>query len=299
MTGADTGALLAGLYPFKGNHLDVEGGRLHYLDEGSGEPVVMLHGNPTWSFYYRNLVLKLRDGFRAIAPDHVGCGLSDKPDDAHYEYSLERRVRDVETLLDHLKLDRDVTLVLHDWGGMIGMVWAARHPERVKRIVLLNTAAFRLPPGKKLPWPLRLARNTWMGGLFTRGFNSFCRGAASRCVTRRKLSREVRAAYLAPYDSWANRIAVLRFVQDIPLRAGDRGFELLVEVEKSFDRFARIPMLICWGMKDFVFDRHFLEEWERRCPHAQVHRFEESGHYVLEDEPEKIPELIQRFLNDE
>ena len=299
MIKASLPALPADLYPFKGSHLDVGGGRLHYLDEGSGEPIVMLHGNPTWSFYYRRLVVGLRNTHRVIAPDHIGCGLSDKPDDAHYEYSLERRVKDIGTLLDHLGIESNVTLVLHDWGGMIGMVWAARHSDRVKRIVLMNTSAFRLPSGKKLPWQLWITRKTWLGAFFTRAFNAFCLGAALLCVTRRPLPADVRAAYLAPYDSWANRIAVLRFVQDIPLRPGDRGFELIVEVEEAFDRFARIPMLICWGMKDFVFDHHFLEEWERRCPHARVHRFEKSGHYILEEEPEEILSLVRTFLADE
>src|SRR5436305_7666249 len=122
------------LYPFPGHHLAVgDGVRLHYLDEGAGEPVVMVHGNPTWSFYYRNLVLTLRDRYRCVVPDHVGCGLSDKPPADRYPYSLDRRVADLTALLDHLKLDRDVTLVVHDWGGMIGTAWAARFPERVDR----------------------------------------------------------------------------------------------------------------------------------------------------------------------
>src|SRR5262245_29952549 len=137
------------LYPFAGHFFDAGGVRLHYLDEGRGPPVVMLHGNPTWSFYYRTLVLRLRDRYRCVVPDHVGCGLSDKPDESRYPYTLERRVQDLTALLDHLRFDRDVTLVLHDWGGMIGSAWATRFPERVKRLVVLNTAAFPLPAGKR------------------------------------------------------------------------------------------------------------------------------------------------------
>src|SRR5437763_1827424 len=158
---------------------------MHYLDEGAGEPVVMVHGNPTWSFYYRNLVLALRDRYRCVAPDHVGCGLSDKPDDGRYIYSLERRVADLEVLLDHLHLRENLTLVVHDWGGMIGPAFAARHPERVKRLVVLNTAAFHLPKGKPLPRSLWWGRNTVLGTVLIRGFNAFCRGAARWCVTRR------------------------------------------------------------------------------------------------------------------
>lgn len=284
------------LYPFKGHYLDLAGIRLHYLDEGSGEPVVMLHGNPSWSFYYRNLVLELRSSHRCIVPDHIGCGLSDKPDDWRYEYSLRRRAKDVEALLDHLNVKSGINLIVHDWGGMIGMVYATQNPERIKRLVILNTGAFRLPATKKLPWSLWWCRNTPLGPLLVRGFNAFARGATRYCVTRLPMSEEVRAGYLAPYDSWRNRIAVLRFVQDIPLRSGDQGYDLVTEVENNLHRLKDIPMLICWGAKDFVFDEHFLVEWTRRFPKAEVHRFADAGHYVLEDAREEIAALIRHFL---
>jgi cis-3-alkyl-4-acyloxetan-2-one decarboxylase len=283
------------LYPFDGHYLDLAGLRYHYLDEGRGETLVMLHGNPTWSFYYRNLVLGLRDAYRTIVPDHIGCGLSDKPDDAHYEYSLRQRVADLETLLDHLELRDNLTLVLHDWGGMIGMAFAHRHPERIKRLVLLNTAAFPLPRAKPLPRSIAWCRNPLVGPLLVRGLNAFSRGAVRYCV-RKPLSPEVRAGYLAPYDSWRHRIAVLRFVQDIPLAPGDRGFDLVNEVAEGLHRFAALPTLICWGDHDFVFDRHFLDEWRRRFPTAEVHRFAEAGHYVLEDAGAEILPLIRDFL---
>src|SRR5712691_11792206 len=111
------------LYPFASHFVDQGGLKQHYLDEGRGEPVVMLHGNPAWSFYYRNLVRALHDSYRAIVPDHIGCGLSDKPDDSRYDYSLRQRAKDLEALLDHLGVRQDITLVLHDWGGMIGMAY--------------------------------------------------------------------------------------------------------------------------------------------------------------------------------
>lgn len=283
------------LYPFAGRFLDLGGVRLHYLDEGAGEPVVMLHGNPTWSFYYRNLVLALRGSHRCIVPDHVGCGLSDKPGDAEYEYTLERRVRDLEALLDRLRPEGSLTLVLHDWGGMIGMAYAHRHPDRVGRFVILNTAAFHLPPAKSLPWSLWLCGKTPLGPLLVRGLNVFCLGAAEACCVRRT-PRRVRRSYLAPYDSWANRVAVLRFVQDIPLTPADRSYRLVGEVQDGLHRFRGVPMLICWGEKDFVFDRHFLDEWVRRFPEAEVHRFPDAGHYVLEDAGEKLIPLVRQFL---
>jgi haloalkane dehalogenase len=284
------------LYPFQSRYLDLGGFRLHYLDEGRGDPVVLLHGNPTWSFYYRDLVRALRDDYRVIAPDHVGCGLSDKPDDEHYEYTLGQRALDLEVLLDHLGVRGDITLVLHDWGGMIGMTYAAWHPKRVRRLVVLNTAAFHLPRAKRFPWQLRLCRNPLLGPVLVRGLNAFSRGAVRVCCTRRPLSAEARAAYLAPYDSWKNRVAVLRFVQDIPLRPGDRSYELVGEVQAGLGRFRDVPVLICWGEKDFVFDRHFLEEWQRRFPQAEVHRFADAGHFVLEDAGDEIISLVRTFL---
>ena len=282
-------------YPFASRFLDLDGLRYHYLDEGRGDPIVMLHGNPSWSYYFRHLVAALAPAYRVIVPDHIGCGLSDKPDDSRYEYTLERRWRDVERLLEHLGVEREITLVLHDWGGMIGMAFAAHHPERIARLVFLNTAAFHLPAAKRLPLSLRLARGP-LGALLVRGLNAFSRGAARYCCTRRPMAPEVRAQYLAPYDSWRNRIAVHRFVQDIPLRPGDRGYDLVSFVEARLDRFRETPILICWGARDFVFDGSFLAEWQRRFPHAEVHRFADCGHYVLEDAHEEIVPLVRTFL---
>ncbi len=256
----------------------------------------MLHGNPTWSFFYRSLILGLRDKYRAIVPDHIGCGLSDKPDERRYDYTLARRVEDLEALLDHLGIRDNLTLVLHDWGGMIGMAYAERHPERIKRLVVLNTAAFLLPHGKRMPWSIWLGRNTWLGKWLIRGCNAFCRGALCWCVTR-PLPAPVRQAYLAPYDSWANRVAVQRFVEDIPLQQRDRSFALVQQVQAGLKKLDKVPMLICWGERDFVFDHYFLAEWQQAFPMAEVHRFPDAGHYVLEDAGEEIVALVRDFLN--
>jgi haloalkane dehalogenase len=272
-----------------------DGLRYHYVDEGHGEPVVMVHGNPTWSFYYRGLVGGLRDHHRVVAPDHIGCGLSDKPGDERYPYRLARRVDDLEALLEHLGIRERITLVLHDWGGMIGMAWASRCPDRIARLVVLNTAAFRMPAGKKLPWQLWLIRNTPLGALLVRGLNLFSWGLVRFCVSR-PLSPDVRAGYLAPYRTWRDRIAVLRFIQDIPLKPVDPSYELVKSVEEGLDRFQKVPMLICWGGRDFVFDDEFLAGWRQRFPQAEVHRFAEAHHLVLEDEGPRITALVRDFL---
>jgi len=284
------------LYPFESHWLDRGGLKYHYLDEGAGDPVVMIHGNPSWSFYYRNLALALRDRYRVIVPDHIGCGYSDKPGDDRYEYTLKSRVDDLEALLDALKLTAKLTLVVHDWGGMIGLAYADRHPERIARLVVMNTAAFRMPATKKLPWQLALGRNTTTGSLLIRGFNAFARGTADIACTRHPMSRELKAAYCAPYDSWANRIATLRFVQDIPLTPADKAYAIVAGVEERLHQFRSVPTLICWGDKDIVFDDPFLAEWQRQLPQASVHRFPDCGHYVLEDNAEEIIPLVKSFL---
>lgn len=280
-----------------GRDLDRDGLRLHYLDEGQGDPVVMVHGNPTWSFYYRRLVEALAPSYRTIVPDHIGCGLSDKPDDSRYLYTLESRVDDLERLLDHLDVRENVTLVLHDWGGMIGASYAARHPERVARLVVLNTAAFHMPKDKRLPRTLSLFRDTPLGSFAARGLNGFARGTAWIGCKKKRMSKSLRDAYAAPYDSWANRIATLRFVQDIPLKPGDRAYGLVSWVQERLPLLRSVPTFIGWGMKDFVFDEAFLRVWEERFPEAEVHRFDEAGHYVLEDEAETLIPLIKGFLD--
>jgi pimeloyl-ACP methyl ester carboxylesterase len=283
------------LYPFDSHFLELGPLRLHYVDEGSGEVVVAVHGNPTWSFYYRELIKDLRTDHRVIAPDHMGCGLSDRPDDDAYSYSLERRVADFETLMDRLELD-DVNLVVHDWGGAIGCAWAGRNPERVKRLVILNTGAFHLPASKPLPWQLRLVRDTPLGSVLVRGLNAFARGATRFGCTRREMPQEIRDAICAPYDSWENRRAVLRFVQDIPLAPGDRGYDLVTEIAGNLPKLAGKPILICWGDKDFVFDHHFLAEWMKVFPDAELHRFADGGHYILEDYADEIVPLVREFV---
>lgn len=286
------------LYPFAPHFVQLpSGARMHYVDEGdpAAPPVLMLHGNPTWSFYWRSLITALSPTHRVIAPDHIGCGKSDKPDDAAYSYRLEQRVADIAFLVDHLKLG-PLTLAVHDWGGMIGMAWAHRHPARVERLVVLNTAAFPMPASKRLPASLWWARNTRVGAVLVRGLNAFSRGATRLAVTRRTLPKEVREGLCAPYDSWANRRAVLRFVQDIPLRETDPGYALVREVGEHLSQFDDRPVLICWGDRDFVFDHHFLAKWREALPHARVHQFADCGHYVLEDAPAEIGALVCEFL---
>ncbi len=283
------------IYPFKSHFLDLNGHKLHYVDEGSGEPVVMLHGNPTWSFYYRNLIKALSPKFRVIAPDHIGCGLSDKPGVNDYSYTLKQRIEDVESLLTHTGTDSNITLVVHDWGGMIGMSYAARHISAIKRIVVLNTAAFHLPSGKAFPWMLSVCQNPIVGPFMVRGLNAFCRSALRYCP-KKPLGALESKAYMDPYNSWQNRIAVLRFVQDIPLKPDHESYDIVTTTQNTLPDLQSIPMMICWGKKDFIFDVDFYNEWLRRFPKAETHMFHEAGHYVLEDAKDEIITLVSNFM---
>jgi len=280
------------LYPFESHHLDIDGLRMHYLDEGSGPAVLMLHGNPTWSFYYRELVTGLRDRLRCVVPDHMGCGLSDKPQD--YPYTLAKHIDNAERLVDHLGL-ADLTLVVHDWGGAIGCGLAVRRPELVRRLVVCNTAAFH----GRTPWRIRVCRTPGLGALAVRGLNLFARSAVvMACKNRGRMTPDVRAGYLLPYDTWAHRVAIHRFVQDIPVHNSHTTRGLIAEIDAGLGGLRDRPMLVCWGMRDFCFNRAFLDGWVRRFPNAEVHRYADAGHYVVEDAIDRILPAVRGFLGE-
>jgi len=221
--------------------------------------------------------------------------MSDKPDDSDYDYRLKSRVEDIATLVTHLDLKIPLTLVVHDWGGMIGFTWAVDNPDLVAKMVILNTAAFPLPEDKKMPAALSLVRDTAVGAYLVTRFNAFS-GIAARIAFKKPVSKEVRQAYKLPYDSPENRIATLRFVQDIPLSEKDPGFDILKNTAKRLHLLHDKPCLIAWGERDFVFDTPFLNKWLEYFPDAEVHRFADCGHYVLEDGGQPLIDLISNFI---
>lgn len=286
----------ATLYPFASHYQQIGKWRYHYLDEGRGEPLIMLHGNPTWSFYYRSLVQGLAPKYRTIVPDHLGCGLSDRPSASEYGYRLADRVRDLAIFIDRLQLDQPLTLIVHDWGGMIGCAYAIEHPQRIARLVIMNTAAFLKPAGKALPLRLALLRGCRpMAGPLILYANLFAQ-AAALMASHRGLSRAVRTGLLAPYQTPSDRLAILKFVQDIPLRPTDPSYALAARVEQRLPVLTGKPMLLIWGQHDFVFDLDYLEQWQQRFPAAECHLLPAAGHYLLEDEPQQILGYIQDFL---
>ncbi|HMO59090.1 MAG TPA: alpha/beta fold hydrolase, partial [Roseiflexaceae bacterium] len=261
------------IYPFESHWLQVAGGALHYLDEGTGTgpPVVLLHGNPTWSFYYRRLIAALRPTRRVIAPDHLGCGLSEKPQ--QYSYRLDDHIANIAHLLRSLGID-EIDLVVHDWGGAIGFGVAARRLVRVRRAVVLNTAAFLSP---QIPLRIAACKLPLVGDIAIRLANGFARGALAMAVEQ-PLDPMVRAGYLLPYRSYADRIANLRFVQDIPLNPHHPTWATVAGIDARLALLRDTDMCILWGGKDWCFDDHFLAGWMQRFPHASVQRFDDAGH---------------------
>jgi haloalkane dehalogenase len=287
------------LYPFESHFLDIDGFRYHYLDEQrprnavNREVLLMVHGNPTWSFYWRNLVAIFRDRYRVIAVDHIGCGLSDMPDESRYPFTLERRIEDICQLIEFLNL-QNITLIAHDWGGAIGMGAAVRLPDRFDRFVLMNTAAFR---GIQCPLRIRMCRIPGLGRLLVQGFNLFAKGATRMAIAKRKgLPKEVREGLTAPYDSWAHRTALYRFVMDIPLSPRHPTYKTLTNIEEALPKFRNKPVCLIWGMLDWCFTPDYLKRFLQFYPEADVHRLNDAHHYLVEDAPEEVINALNEFL---
>lgn len=291
-------------YPFAPQRFTTPGGaRMSYLDEGGRgqgsvpvsapltEAVLMLHGNPTWSFYYRDLVKTLAPSFRCIVPDHIGMGLSEKPET--YAYTLGQRIDDIAALVAHLGLTR-VHLVVHDWGGAIGFGFAARHPDLIGRIVILNTGAF---PSTRIPARIALCKSAFPGTALVRGLNGFAWPATWMSMSRRVLSADEKRGYLLPYDSWAHRVAVNAFVKDIPLSTEHPSWPALVATAAGIEQFKRNPVLIIWGGRDFCFNDSFYDEWRKRLPGAETLYLADAGHYVLDDAGDEVRPRIEAFFN--
>ncbi len=293
VTGIQLPAWLAPEYPFAPKSFATpRAARMSYLDEGprADEAVLLLHGNPTWSYYYRHLVRALAPTLRCIAPDHVGMGASEKP--ADYEYSLATRIADVAALVHSLGLKR-VHLVVHDWGGAIGGGFAVRHPGLIGKMALMNTAAFT---SEHLPARIAICKAPVVGAWLVRGANGFAWPATWMAMNRRALSADEKRGYLWPYDCWAHRVAVSAFVRDIPMRKDHPSWATLREVESGLAQFQDRAALIVWGGCDFCFNDHFLQRWRALLPQADVHRIADAGHYVLDDAREEVVPLIRDFL---
>jgi len=284
-------ALWQPLFPYESRSLDLGGLRYAYVDEGQGDVLLLVHGNPTWSFYWRDLIRGLSPHYRVIAVDHIGCGRSDKP--ADYPYRLAQHVENLTALVDRLELG-NVTLLAHDWGGAIGLGAALARPNCFARYVLFNTAAFR---SERMPWRIRACRIPLVGRWAVQGLNAFALAALSMAVNHpERMTPEVRAGLLAPYDSWAHRQAIYRFVADIPMSPEHPSYEKLWAIERGLPRLGARPWMFVWGMRDWCFTPAFLQRFQEFIPNAEVHQLADAGHYVIEDAHERIVPLVESFL---
>jgi haloalkane dehalogenase len=291
MTASELSPDVQASYPFTPKDFAALSGRMSYVDHGprDGRPVLLLHGNPSWSFLWRDLILKLAaQGRRVIAPDHVGMGLSSRPDRF---LRLADRIADVEALLSHLGI-KEFDMGVHDWGGAIGFGVAGRRPERVGKILVTNTGAFL---SERIPARIALCRVPLLGRFIVQGLNGFAWPATWMSVEK-PLSPAAKAGFLAPYGSVGVRRAVADFVADIPMEADHPTRSVLAAVEASLPSLKGKPMLLCWGMRDFCFDETFLEGFSRRFPSAEQLLYPEAGHYVLEDAGEAALGRISAFF---
>ncbi len=284
----------AAAYPFRPRRFDAGDGALSYVDEGAGPPVVLVHGTPTWSFLYRRLIPRLAAaGHRVIAPDHLGFGLSDKPADGRYR--PEDHARRLAALLDALAADdpafRDLTLVVHDLGGPVGLWYALERPERVARLVVCNTWCWPLGDDPNVARGARLLGGALGRVLYTR-FDLETRVILPRVFAdRRRLTPALRRHYAGPFPTPASRV---------PLWAVARGLlGSAAWYDALWARRARLggePALLLWGMRDPFFGPAYLARWRGALPDAEVAELPDAGHFVQEEAPAAVAARVLAFL---
>lgn len=276
-------------YPFTSRFFEVDGARMHYVDEGDGEPIVMVHGTPAWSFLYRDLIKALSGRYRCIAPDHLGYGLSDKP--AHAAYRPEDHARRLHALVEHLRLP-PFTLVVHDYGGPTGLSYAIERPGAARALVLFNTWMWSLRREPFAQVAGRVAGGP-LGALLIRRLNLEAR-VLFRSVwgDRSKLSADVHRQYVRPFPRPDDRQAMWVLARE--LLASSEWYESLWSRRESI---RDIPALLLWGMKDPIFGPRFLARWQALFTNARTITFPTAGHFVQDEEHDAVALEVARFLD--
>ena len=276
------------IYPFNPHYLDLPIGHMHYIDEGQGEPIVFVHGTPTWSFLYRDLIKRLSARYRCIAPDQIGFGLSDKP--ADWTYRPADHARNLTALIEHLGL-RDITLVVHDFGGPIGLGYAVAHPENVARLVVFNSWMWSLADDPQARRADGLVRGALGKFLYTR-LNASPRFLLPAVwANKATLTPEVRRAYTAVHHRAHERMGMYQLAREL-IGSSDYYDDLW----ERRARLANLPTLLLWGLKDPTFGPA-LERWREAFPRAQVVTFPNAGHFVIEEEP-SVAERVESFIQE-
>lgn len=273
------------LYPFEDRWLDIDGSTVHYIDEGRGPVLLLLHGNPTWSFLYRNIIRALSDSYRCIALDYPGFGLSTAKDG--YGFTPREHSQVVEKLALALDL-KDVTIMVQDWGGPIGLGFAGRHPERVRAVVIGNTWAWPVNGDQRFERFSGLMGGP-VGSFFIRNYNAFV-NLLVPLGTARSLSGEEMRAYRAPFPSRDSRLPTAIFPREIIASR-----EYLAEVEAHLPRLADKPALILWGARDQAFRERERVRFEQLFRHHRTVVLDNARHFIQEDEPERIAQEIRAF----
>ena len=283
-----------GTFPFTPHYFDINGFQMHFVDKGSGEPIVLVHGDPSWGYLYRNFIHALSRHHRCIVPDHMGMGKSGVPQEP-YPYRLQHHIANFENLLLHLDL-RDITLVLHDWGGPVGLGFAIRHPERIKRLVLMNTWAFAPWPGGPFPRLLEIIRSA-RGEKFVLEKNGYLEPALLGTTFHiENLTQVVMDAYRAPFPTPESRLALLCWSRDIPVSEADPAYAEMKRIEHGLPQFLDTPTLLLWGMNDPVLSEPVLRTWQSIYPQAITYEIEDASHFLQEDAPARIVNWIEAFL---
>lgn len=275
------------LYPFDSRYIELDDGTLHYLDEGSGEPIVLVHGTPTWSFLYRSLVSGLSGKNRVIVPDHLGFGLSEKRADASYR--PEDHARRLAIFIDELDLT-SCTLCVHDFGGPIGLPYAMQHPEDIDRLVLFNTWCWSLRDHRSVRIAAFLARSP-VGQLFYRRFNGSPRVLLKVAWGDSELPDEVHRHYTRPFPTPHTRTAPWVLARE--LIGSSAWYDSWWERR---DAIVGTPSLIMWGLDDPTFGEQSLERWERTLTNVTVRRLPHVGHFVPDEASDRVVSELRAFL---
>jgi haloalkane dehalogenase len=276
-------------YPFASRFVELaSGGRMHYVDEGAGPTILFVHGTPTWSFEWRHLIRGLRDAFRCVAPDHLGFGLSDRS--ASGAYTPEWHARNLADFAARLGLD-DFTLVVHDYGGPIGLPLALDDSGRVRRLVVLNTWMWSSRGDAGIERAHRIVGGSFGRFLYRRANFSLRVILPSAYADRRKLTREIHAQYLAPFTDVESRSLVL-WPLARALMSSDAHYESLWERRS---RLGGIPSLVVWGLKDPAFKPHQLARWREVLPAAEFVELP-VGHWPQEEAPDAVLAALRSFL---
>lgn len=276
------------LYPFQSNYFQIGNKKLHYIDEGKGDPILFVHGTPAWSFLYREQIKELSKSHRCVAPDHIGFGLSDKPTD--FEGTPQAHSQNLEKLVNHLDL-QNITLVVHDFGGPIGLSFAIANPERIKRVVLMNTWLWET---KTNPDVVKVDKvlNGWLGRFMYLNLNFSPKVLLKQAFyDKAKLTKAIHQHYTNVFPNKNNRYSLLNI--GLALAGSSDWYQ---EQWENLDQLNDKPFLILWGMKDQFIKPEFLEKWQSRLSSAKVVKYD-CGHFLQEEKASEISNEITAFVS--